>query len=158
LNDGNQLYKKLNKTQGGGIMSMCKICHKDSEKHSDKTWFLHQQKLKCAFCGDSSLVHSKKLWDIHQDAVPKNAKLATMLLGRGPKALAKIEKWNTVKTNGKDSPYHVEYVPIYIHCDECGNALGNAEEKLADVLDKTCLQCFCDITEQEYRWNESPRV
>ena len=139
-------------------MSMCKVCHKDSEKHSDKTWFLHQQKLKCAFCGDSSLVHSKKLWDIHQNAVPKNAKLATMLLGRGPNVLAKVEKWNTVKTNGKDSPYHVEYVPIYIHCDECGNALGNAEEKLADVLDKTCLQCFCDITEQEYKWNESPRV
>ena len=150
--------KKLNKTQGGGRMSMCKVCHKDSEKHSDKTWFLHQQKLKCAFCGDSSLVHSKKLWDIHQNAVPKNAKLATMLLGRGPNVLAKVEKWNTVKTNGKDSPYHVEYVPIYIHCDECGNALGNAEEKLADVLDKTCLQCFCDITEQEYKWNESPRV
>ena len=139
-------------------MSMCKICHKDSEKHSEKTWFLHQQKLKCAFCGDSSLVHSKKLWDIHQDAVPKNAKLATKLLGRGPNVLAKVEKWNTVKTNCKYSPYHVEYVPIYIHCDECGNALGNAEEKLADVLDKTCLQCFCDITEQEYRWNESPRV
>ena len=150
--------KKLNKTQGGGRMSMCKVCHKDSEKHSEKTWFLHQQKLKCAFCGDSSLVHSKKLWDIHQDTVPKNAKLATKLLGRGPNVLAKIEKWNTVKTNGKDSPYHVEYVPIYIHCDECGNALGNAEEKLADVLDKTCLQCFCDITEQEYKWNESPRV
>ena len=139
-------------------MSVCKTCHKDSEKHSEKTWLLHQQKLKCVFCGETSLEHSEKLWDIHQEAVPKNAKLGTILLGRGPKVLAKIEKWNTVKVNGRDSPYNLEYVPIYMLCSECGTTLGNAEEKLADVFDRTCLQCFCDMTEQEYNWYESPRV
>ena len=150
--------KNSTKHKGGGRMSMCKVCHKDSKKHSEKTWLLHQQKLKCAFCGELNLEHSEKLWEIHHEAVPKNAKLATMLLGRGPEVLAKVVKWNTVETNGKDSSHHAEYVPIYLHCGECGAEMGNAEEKLADVLDKTCLQCFCDMTEQEYKWNESPRV
>ena len=158
MNYGNQLYKNSTKHKGGGIMSMCKVCHKDSEKHSEKTWLLHQQKLKCAFCGESSLDHSEKLWEIHHEAVPKNAKLATILLGRGPKVLAKIEKRNTVKVNGRDSPYHLEYVPIYMLCSECGTTLGNAEEKLADVFDRTCLECFCNMTEQEYKWYESPRI
>ena len=58
-------------------------------------------------------------------------------------------KWNTVKVNGKNSPYHIEYVPIYMLCGECGATLGNEEEQLADVLDKTCLQCFYDMTGQE---------
>jgi len=119
---------------------------------------LHQQKQRCTFCGENREKHSEKLWNIHEETVPKNAKLATILLGRGPKALAKIEKWNTVKVNGRDSPYHQEYVPIYMLCSECGTTLGNAEEKLADVFDRTCLQCFCDMTEQEYNWYESPRV
>ena len=139
-------------------MSMCKVCHRDSAKHSEKLWMLHQQKQRCTFCGENREKHSEKLWNIHEETVPKNAKLATILLGRGPKALAKIEKWNTVKVNGRDSPYHLEYVPIYMLCSECGTTLGNAEEKLADVFDRTCLQCFCDMTEQEYNWYESPRV
>ena len=139
-------------------MSMCKVCHRDSAKHSEKLWMLHQQKQRCAFCGENREKHSEKLWNIHEETVPKNAKLATVLLGRGPKTLAKIEKWNTVKVNGRDSPYHQEYVPIYMLCSECGTTLGNAEEKLADVFDRTCLQCFCDMTEQEYNWYESPRV
>ena len=137
---------------------MCKVCHRDSKKHSEKTWMLHQQKQRCAFCGENREKHSEKLWNIHEETVPKNAKLATILLGRGPKVLAKIEKWNTVKVNGRDSPYNLEYVPIYMLCSECGTTLGNAEEKLADVFDRTCLQCFCDMTEQEYKWYESPRV
>ena len=137
---------------------MCKVCHRDSKKHSEKTWMLHQQKQRCTFCGENREKHSEKLWNIHEETVPNNAKLATILLGRGPKALAKIEKWNTVKVNGRDSPYHQEYVPIYMLCSECGTTLGNAEEKLADVFDRTCLQCFCDMTEQEYNWYESPRV
>ena len=139
-------------------MSMCKVCHRDSRKHSEKTRMLHQQKQRCTFCGENREKHSEKLWNIHEETVPKNAKLATILLGRGPKVLAKIEKWNTVKVNGRDSPYHLEYVPIYMLCRECGTTLGNAEEKLADVFDRTCLQCFCDMTEQEYKWYESPRV
>jgi len=139
-------------------MSMCKVCHRDSKNHSEKTWMLHQQKQRCTFCGENREKHSEKLWNIHEETVPKNAKLATILLGRGPKTLAKIEKWNTMKVNGRDSPYHQEYVPIYMLCSECGTTLGNAEEKLADVFDRTCLQCFCDMTEQEYNWYESPRV
>ena len=139
-------------------MSMCKVCHRDSKNHSEKTWMLHQQKQRCTFCGENMEKHSEKLWNIHEETVPKNAKLATILLGRGPKTLAKIEKWNTMKVNGRDSPYHQEYVPIYMLCSECGTTLGNAEEKLADVFDRTCLQCFCDMTEQEYNWYESPRV
>ena len=139
-------------------MSMCKVCHRDSKNHSEKTWMLHQQKQRCTFCGENREKHSEKLWNIHEETVPKNAKLATILLGRGPKTLAKIEKWNTMKVNGRDSPYHQEYVPIYMLCSECGTTLGNAEEKLADVLDRTCLECFCSMTEQEYNWYESPRV
>ena len=139
-------------------MSMCKVCHRDSKNHSEKTWMLHQQKQRCTFCGENREKHSEKLWNIHEETVTKNAKLATILLGRGPKTLAKIEKWNTMKVNGRDSPYHQEYVPIYMLCSECGTTLGNAEEKLADVFDRTCLQCFCDMTEQEYNWYESPRV
>ena len=139
-------------------MSMCKVCHRDSKNHSEKTWMLHQQKQRCTFCGENREKHSEKLWNIHEETVPKNAKLATILLGRGPKTLAKIEKWNTMKVNGRDSPYHQEYVPIYMLCSECGTTLGNAEEKLADVFDRTCLQWFCDMTEQEYNWYESPRV
>ena len=137
---------------------MCKVCHRDSKRHSEKTWMLHQQKQRCTFCGENREKHSEKLWNIHEETVPKNAKLATILLGRGPKVLAKIEKWNTVKVNGRDSPYNLEYVPICMLCSECGTTLGNAEEKLADVFDRTCLQCFCDMTEQEYNWYESPRV
>ena len=137
---------------------MCKVCHRDSKNHSEKTWMLHQQKQRCTFCGENREKHSEKLWNIHEETVPKNAKLATILLGRAPKVLAKIEKWNTVKVNGRDSPYHLEYVPIYMLCSECGTTLGNAEKKLADVFDRTCLQCFCDMTEQEYNWYESPRV
>ena len=140
-------------------MSMkCITCDKQDTEHSKKLWQLHQKKKLCVFCNEDSSQHSERLWEIHEEVVPKNTKLAPMLLGRGPRVLAKIVKWNTVKTNGKDSPYHVEYVPIYMHCGECGTSLGNAEEMLADVLDKICLQCFCDITEQEYKWNESPRV
>ena len=150
--------KNSTKHKGGGIMSMCKVCHRDSKKHSEKTWMLHQQKQRCTFCGENREKHSEKLWNIHEETVPKNAKLATILLGRGPKVLAKIEKWNTVKVNGRDSRYDLEYVPVYMLCRECGTTLGNAEEKLADVFDRTCLQCFCDMTEQEYKWYESPRV
>ena len=63
-------------------------------------------KLRCAFCGKNNHEHSKALWQIHQDAIPTNAKLATMQLGFGPRTLAQIVKWNTV--NGDESPYHVE--------------------------------------------------
>ena len=95
---------------------MCKVCQLDSKEHSAKQWRLHQQKVKCTFCGKNSAEHSIVLWEIHQKAVPRNAKLATMTLGFGPETLAKIVEWNTVRVNGKDSPHHIEYVPVYMSC------------------------------------------
>ena len=62
-------------------MSMCKVCHKDSQKHSERLWLLHQQRLKCAYCGRTSDKHSEDLWDIHQEVIPKNKKLAVKALG-----------------------------------------------------------------------------
>ena len=135
---------------------MCKVCHRDSKKHSEKTWVLHQQKQRCTFCGENREKHSEKLWNIHEETVPKNAKLATILLGRGPKVLAKIEKRNTVKVNGKDSPYHIEYVPVYMSCKICESAMSSTEANLADVLNSNCFQCFADMTDQEYSWHSRP--
>ena len=57
-----------------------------------------------------------------------------MTLGCGPETLAKIVEWNTVKVNGKDSPYHIEYVPVYMSCKGCGDAISSTEANLADVL------------------------
>ena len=137
-------------------MSMCKVCHKDSEKHSGRLWLLHQQKLRCAFCGKTSLEHSIDLWDIHQNAIPKNAKIMFMQIGTGPRVPARLVKWNTVKVNGRDDPYHLEYVPIYIHCDECDSALAKEESDHADVLGKLCLRCYTDMTDQEHSWHSKP--
>ena len=134
-------------------MSMCKICNKDSEKHSGRLWMLHQQKQKCTFCGKISSEHSVELWEIHEKSIPKNTKLATMQLGFGPSTLAKLKKWNTVKVNGKDSPYHVEYVPVSISCSKCGLSMSSKETDLADVLSSLCFKCFADMTDQEYTWH-----
>ena len=137
-------------------MSMCKVCHIDSKKHSTKQWRLHQQKLKCTFCGKNSPEHSVELWDIHQKAVPTNAKLGTVRKGFGPETLAKIVKWNTVIVNGKESPFHVEYIPVYMSCKICKSAMSSTEANLADVLDSNCFQCFADMTDQEYSWHSKP--
>ena len=51
---------------------------------------------------------------------------------------------------------HLEYVPIYIHCDECDSALAKEESDHADVLGKLCLRCFADMTDQEYSWHNKP--
>ena len=83
-------------------MSMkCITCDKQDTEHSKKLWQLHQKKRLCLFCNEDSSQHSEKLWEIHQEVVPKNTKLAPMLLGRGPRVLAKIVEWNTVETMGK---------------------------------------------------------
>jgi len=135
---------------------MCKVCHVDSRKHDAKQWRLHQQKIKCTFCGKNSPEHSVELWDIHQKTIPINVKLGTMNLGFGPSTLAKIVKWNTVRINGKDSPLHIEYVPVYISCKECGDAMSSSETDLADVLSSHCFSCFADVTDQEYSWHSKP--
>ena len=109
---------------------MCKVCQLDSKKHSAKQWRLHQQKLKCTFCGKNSPEHSIELWEIHQKAIPTNSKLATMNVGFGPDTLAKIVKWNTVRVNGKDSSHHIEYVPVYMSCNGCGDAMSSTEANI----------------------------
>ena len=149
----NQLYKNSTKHKGGDRMSMCKVCQLDSKKHSAKQWRLHQHKLKCTFCGKNSPEHSIELWEIHQKAVPTNSKLATMSVGFGPDTLAKIVKWNTVRVNGKDSSHHIEYVPVYMSCNGCGDAMSSTEANLADVLSSLCFKCFANITDQEYSWH-----
>ena len=59
-------------------MSMCKICHRDSKKHSAKLWRLHEIQKKCVFCGKSSEKHSNNLWEIHEKAIPKGKKLVVI--------------------------------------------------------------------------------
>mgnify|MGYP001171685366 FL=1 len=133
-------------------MSMCKICHKDSKKHSEKLWRLHQMQKKCAFCGKSSKKHSVKLWEIHEKAIPKGKKLVVIQAGFGPKTRAMINEWNTV--NG--SPYHIERIPLSLHCSHCNASMSDKESDLADVLDSLCLECFCEQTDQEYTWHSKP--
>ena len=112
-----------------------------------------RDRLKCTFCGKNSPEHSIELWEIHQKAVPTNSKLATMSVGFGPDTLAKIVKWNTVRVNGKDSSHHIEYVPVYMSCKGCGDAISSTEANLADVLSSLCFKCFANITDQEYSWH-----
>ena len=133
-------------------MSMCKICHKDSSKHSAKLWRLHQLKVRCTFCGKTSDKHSEELWKMHEDVVPKNAKVATINPGFGPKTPVRLVEWNTVE----GSPYHIERIPIHFTCSECGSSMSNTESDLADVLSHLCLKCFCEQTDQEYTWHSKP--
>ena len=62
--------------------------------------------------------------------------------------LFKIVKWNTVKVNGKDSPYHIEFVPIYKRCSCCEMALGRIEEEHNLIMGGYCEGCFKNVTEQ----------
>ena len=133
-------------------MSMCKICHKDSKKHSTKLWRLHQMQKKCAFCGKSSEKHSDKLWEIHEKAIPKGKKLVVIQQGFGPKTRAMVNEWNTV--NG--SPYQIERIPLFLHCSHCNASMSDKESDLADVLNSLCLKCFSEQTDQEYTWHSRP--
>ena len=62
--------------------------------------------------------------------------------------LFKIVKWNTVKVNGNDTPYHIEYIPIYKHCICCNLALGRTEEEYNLIMGGYCEGCFKNVTEQ----------
>ena len=133
-------------------MSMCKVCHKDSQKHSERLWLLHQQRLKCAYCGRTSDKHSEDLSDIHQEVIPKNKKLAVKALGTGPKTLGYIQEWNTLD----GSTYQKEFVPIFISCSGCEKSMGLEESEVADVTGKMCLECFCNVTDQHHSWHSKP--
>jgi len=130
-------------------MSSCKVCHKDSKKHSKKLWKLHQQTQICAFCSRSSSEHSEKLWRMHNLAIEKGRakgeKLYPITLGFARTCVARVVRINA------DPPYDVEFVPIYMACTECGLFLGSIEEDYADMLDGMCLKCFMKATDLT-RW------
>ena len=83
-------------------------------------------------------------------------KLRPVTIGFGPTTVARVHKWNTVEINGKGSPYHMEFIPIYMHCTCCKDAMATKEVDVADVLDGLCLKCFCEQTDQEYTWHSVP--
>ena len=109
---------------------MCKSCHKDSKNHTTKLWEFHQKNEKCAWCGLKSWKHSVELWEIHQKTIPKGKKLVVIQQGFGPKTLAVVKKWNTVD----GSPYHIEHIPLSMHCSDCNASMSDKESDLADVL------------------------
>ena len=120
----------------------------------------------CIFCNKDYSQHSKKLWDMHHE-VTMGKKLTRIKIGAGPETVARIHHWNAGykifrnEKSGKvtkiEGMKQTEFIPVYMHCGECGEVLGNAEEMLADVLGRTCLQCFCEMTEQEYIWHQGPK-
>ena len=140
-------------------MSECKRCLKDSKEHSKNLWRLHQEAKPCLLCNRDSGKHSEKLWEMHQTVLAlgsRGEKLRPMTLGFGPTVIARVHKWNTVRVNGKDSPYHMEFIPIHMHCTGCRDAMSAKEVDVADVLDGLCLKCFCEQTDQEYTWHSVP--
>ena len=140
-------------------MSECKTCTKDSKEHSTNLWKLHQEVKPCLLCNKNSGKHSEKLWNMHQTVLAlgsQGEKLRPIALGFGPTTIARVHKWNTVRVNGKDSPYHMEFIPIHMHCTGCRDAMSAKEVDVADVLDGLCLKCFCEQTDQEYTWHSVP--
>ena len=136
-------------------MTLCKICHVDSKKHSKKMLELHQNKQSCAFCQKSGGEHSEKLWEMHKAAVDrgmhcsehkKDEKLYPITLGLGRTGVARVCSLNA------DPPYDKELVPIHMSCTECGLYMGSIEEDHADLLDGMCLKCFLEVTGQPGDW------
>ena len=82
--------------------------------------------------------------------------MSPITIGFGPTTISRVHKWNTVEGNGKDSPYHIELIPIHMRCTGCRNSMSTREVDVADVLDGLCLECFCDQTDQEYTWHSVP--
>tara|TARA_B100000686_G_C16259971_1_gene698727 strand:- start:137 stop:646 length:510 start_codon:yes stop_codon:yes gene_type:complete len=140
-------------------MSECKTCFKDSKEHSRNLWQLHQEAKPCLLCNKNSGKHSEKLWEMHQTVLALGShgeKLRPISMGFGSTTIARVHKWNTIKVNGKDSPYHIELIPIHMRCTGCKNAMSANEVDVADVLDGLCLECFSEQTDQEYTWHSKP--
>jgi len=140
-------------------MTLCKVCHVDSKKHSKKMLELHQKKQSCAYCQKSGSEHSEKLWEMHKAAVDKgmhcsehnkDEKLYPITLGFARTGVARVCSLNA------DPPYDKELVPIYMSCTECGLYLGSIEEDCADILDGMCLVCFREMTGQSGSWCDIP--
>ena len=134
-------------------MSLCGVCHLDSKKHSKKLWEQHSQKQFCDFCQKKGSEHSEKLWEMHKLAAEKGRycpdhhkeeKLYPLTVGFAKTCIARVCELNA------DSPNDKELIPIYMSCPECGLRLGDTEEDYADILDGMCLNCFREVTEQNY--------
>ena len=132
-------------------MSLCKICHQDSKKHSKKLWEQHSKMQFCEFCQKKGNEHSEKLWEMHKLAAEKGRycprhhkeeNLYPLTLGF---ARTRIVRVCTLKA---DPPYDKELIPIYMSCAECSLYLGSREEDYADILGGICLECFMEVTEQ----------
>jgi len=129
-------------------MSVCKTCHKDSEKHSKELWKLHQEQQNCMLCRKNSSEHSEKLWEIHQIAIKiatKGQKLHPLTLGTGRESVGRFHRWNTPSKS-----FEYEVIPIFTYCTKCTLAMGDIEVDNADVLDGLCIPCFCEEIGQEY--------
>jgi len=136
-------------------MTLCKVCHVDSKKHSKKMLALHQKKQICAFCQKSGGEHSEKLWEMHKLAAEKGRycpdhhkeeKLYPITVGFARAGIARVCSLNA------DPPYDKELVPIHMSCMECDLYLGSTEEDYADILDGMCLKCFREMTGQIHPW------
>ena len=134
-------------------MSLCRVCHLDNKKHSKKLWVLHQQTQVCTFYQKSGSEHSEKLWEMHKLAAEKGRycpdhhkeeKLYPLTIGFARTGIARVCMLNA------DQPYDKELIPIYMSCPECGLHLGDTEDDYADILDGMCLNCFMDVTEQNF--------
>ena len=132
-------------------MSLCKICHQDSKKHSKKLWEQHSKMQFCGFCQKKGSEHSEKLWEMHKFAVEKGRycskhhkeeKLYPLTHGFARTEIARVCTLNA------DLPYDKELIPIYMSCAECSLYLGSREEDYADILGEMCLKCFMEVTEQ----------
>ncbi len=140
-------------------MSECKTFLKDSKEHSRNLWQLHQEAKPCLLCNKNSGKHSEKLWEIHQTVLALGShgeKLRPITIGFGSTTIARVHKWNTIKVNGQESPYHIELIPIHMRCTDCKNSMSANEVDVADILDGLCFKCFCEQTDQEYTWHSKP--
>jgi len=167
-------------------MTLCKVCHVDSKKHSKKMLALHQKKQICAFCQKSGGEHSEKLWEMHKLAAEKGRycpdhhkeeKLYPITVGFAREGIARVCTLNAdppVYTHSKsrwefDEHNYWEFgeefwhredqlIPIYMSCTECDLYLGSIEEDNADILGGMCLNCFRKQTEQTDIWYDIPPV
>ena len=134
-------------------MSECKTCMKDSKEHSKNLWEMHQKVKPCLLCSKDSGKHSEKLWNMHQTVLAlgsQGEKLRPITVGFGPETIARVHRSNA------EPPYHIELIPIHMHCTGCRDSISTKEVDVADVLDGLCFKCFCEQTDQEHTWHSVP--
>ena len=85
---------------------------------------------ECKRCLKNSKQHSEKLWNMHQTVLAFGSqceKLRPITIGCGPTTIGRVHKWNTIKVNGQESPYHIEIIPIHMRCTGCRNSISTNE-------------------------------